>query len=100
MQQLLLPHTNHRKGKTEDSLTTDMGNGPRKEQVETMIIEAVRRITEPVVTVFIKMRRIIRMVQIVAGALVILTALKEAMAGRTINTENLLLPDRSWRKRR
>jgi hypothetical protein len=65
-----------------------------------MIIEAVRRITEPVVTVFIKMRRIIRMVQIVAGALVILTALKEAMAGRTINTENLLLPDRSWRKRR
>ena len=87
-------------GKTEGRLITDTENGPRKEQVETMIIEAVRRITEPVVTTFIKMRAIIKGVQIAAGALVILTALKEEMAGRTINSENLVLPGRSQRKRR
>ena len=68
---------------------TDRTEDRRKEQVEIMIIEAVRRIIAPALAVLTAIMELIRAITIVAGVITIITALKEEMAGRTINSEDL-----------
>ena len=65
-----------------------------------MVTEAVRRITTPAISAFIRMRRVIRAAEIVAGIITIAAALKRELAGRTINSESRQALNRLLRKHR
>lgn len=79
-------------------LTTDRTEDHRKERVEIMIIEAVRRIIAPAITVLTRIMAILRAVTIVTGILTIAGALRDQLAGRTIDSESRQALRRLFRK--